>query len=151
MRPPIRGAIRDHILAARRTDHIVGRLLGDRHRRSGRPARPGSRSGRNDRRGVAVGVAWPRGRRVPHWWLVNERGLAPTTVLRYENLARRFLEQCAAVSGAGFIQDLAGTDVVAFLVAETQRVSIGASKGRVAELRSLLKFLYLKGYTVRAC
>lgn len=83
-------------------------------------------------------------------WLVEERGLAPTTVLRYENMARRFLEQRAAVSGSKFVEDLTGADVVAFLVAETERVSVGAAKGRVAELRSLLKFLYLKGYTVRA-
>jgi len=66
MRPSIRGAIRDHIPAAHRTDHIVGRLLGDRHRGSGHPARPGPRRGRNDRRGAAVRVAWPRGSRVPH-------------------------------------------------------------------------------------
>lgn len=83
-------------------------------------------------------------------WLVVERGLAPTTVLRYENMARRFLEQRAVVSGSRFVEDLTGTDVVAFLVAETGRVSVGAAKGRVAELRSLLKFLYLKGHTVRS-
>ena len=83
-------------------------------------------------------------------WLVNERGLAAATVLRYENLARRFLEQRAAVSGSSVVEDLTGMDVVAFLVAETERVSVGSAKGRVAELRSLLKFLYLKGHTVRA-
>ena len=28
-------------------------------------------------------------------WMVQERGLAPTTVLRYENTARRFLQEQA--------------------------------------------------------
>jgi len=79
-------------------------------------------------------------------WLVHERGLAAPTVLRYENLARRFLQERAAAVGSRFVEDLAGADVIAFLLAETARVSVGAAKGRVAELRSLLRFLYLKGW-----
>lgn len=35
--------------------------------------------------------------------------------------------------------------MVAFLLAETARLSVGAAKGCVAELRSLLRFLYLDG------
>lgn len=77
-------------------------------------------------------------------WLVDERGLAAPTVLRYENLARRFLQHRATVGGPGFVEDLSGADVVAFLLAETARLSVGAAKGCVAELRSLLRFLYLK-------
>lgn len=80
-------------------------------------------------------------------WLVVERGLAATTVLRYENMSRRFLEERAAADGSRFIEDISGSDVIAFLLAETARVSVGAAKGRVAELRSLLRFLYLKGLT----
>lgn len=80
-------------------------------------------------------------------WLIGERGLAATTVLRYENTGRRFLEQRAAADGDDFIADLDGAAVVKFLLAESARVSVGATKGRVAELRSLLKFLYLKGFT----
>lgn len=79
-------------------------------------------------------------------WLVHERGLAAPTVLRYENLARRFLQERAAAVGSRFVEDLTGADVIAFLLAETARVSVGAAKGRVAELRSLLRFLYLKGW-----
>jgi len=78
-------------------------------------------------------------------WLVHERGLAAPTVLRYENLARRFLRHRATVAGPGFVEDLSGADVVGFLLAETARLSVGAAKGCVAELRSLLRFLYLKG------
>jgi site-specific recombinase XerD len=80
-------------------------------------------------------------------WLVHERGLAAPTVLRYENLARRFLGERLATVGARFVEDLTGADVVGFLLAETARLSVGAAKGRVAELRSLLRFLYLKGLT----
>ena len=47
------------------------------------------------------------------------------------------------------VDELVGVDVIAFLVRETARCSVGAAKGRVAELRALLKFLYLKGYTSR--
>lgn len=80
-------------------------------------------------------------------WLILDRGLAATTVLRYETLARRFLHERAATDGAGFVEDLKGPDVVGFLVRECTRVTVGAAKGRVAELRSLLRFLYLKGLT----
>jgi site-specific recombinase XerD len=80
-------------------------------------------------------------------WLVLERGLAAPTILRYEKLARRFLEERANAVGNRFAEDLTGTDVIAFLLRETARISLGAAKGRVAELRSLLRFLYLKGYT----
>jgi site-specific recombinase XerD len=80
-------------------------------------------------------------------WLVHERGLAAQTVLRYENLARRFLGERAAIAGAGFVEELTGADVVGFLLAEAGRVSVDSAKGRVTELRSLLRFLYLKGRT----
>jgi site-specific recombinase XerD len=80
-------------------------------------------------------------------WLVGDRGLAATTVRRYENTARRFLgEQTSAEEGvepAG----LSGVDVNAFLLRECGRVSAGSAKGRVAELRSILKFLYVQGIT----
>ena len=80
-------------------------------------------------------------------WLVADRGLAAPTVLRYENLARRFLNERASAVGDRFVDELSGADVIAFLLRECGRVSVGAAKGRVAELRSLLRFLYLKGLT----
>ena len=82
-------------------------------------------------------------------WLIVERGLASSTVLRYVNLASRFLGERAVAVGDRFVEELVGVDVIAFLVRETVRCSVGAAKGRVAELRALLKFLYLKGYTSR--
>jgi site-specific recombinase XerD len=83
-------------------------------------------------------------------WLVIERGLADRTVSRYENSARCFLEERANAVGDCFAEHLTGTDVIAFLLRQTARVSVGSAKGCVAELRSLLRFLYLKGYTDRA-
>lgn len=75
-------------------------------------------------------------------WLVDDRGLASATVLRYANTAQRFLEQCSA-AGVG-PSALTGNEVNAFLIAECGRVSAGSAKGRVAELRSLLRFLFVR-------
>jgi site-specific recombinase XerD len=83
-------------------------------------------------------------------WLVIERGLAPMTVLRYEALARRFLGERVAPGNEQGAGSLTGAVVSAFLVRECARVSLGAAKGRVAELRSLLRFLYLRGLTEMA-
>jgi site-specific recombinase XerD len=80
-------------------------------------------------------------------WLVVERGLAPPTVTRYETLARRFLGMHVDADGAVVIGDLTGADVSGFLRAECARLSVGAAKGRVADLRSLLRFLYLQELT----
>ena len=74
-------------------------------------------------------------------WMFEERGLAPLTVLRYETTAVRFL----ATLGDRPLGSLNGSDVNRFLLAEASRVSVGAAKGRVAEMRSLLRFLFLTG------
>ena len=81
-------------------------------------------------------------------WLVAERGLAESTVIRYENLARRFL-QLHWVGDRVEAAALTGTEVVAFLLRESERVCVGSAKGRVAELRSLLTFLFVRGLTPR--
>ena len=83
-------------------------------------------------------------------WMIAERGLAAGTVLRYENTARRFLNERRAVAGDRFIVDLAATQVTGFLVVECGRVSAGSAKGRVAELRALLRYLFLRGLTSRS-
>jgi site-specific recombinase XerD len=82
-----------------------------------------------------------------HRWMTEERGLAVTTILRYETTARRFLTEQAVRGGQLRTQNLAATDVNAFLLRECARVSAGSAKGRVAELRSLLRFLYLQDLT----
>jgi len=80
-------------------------------------------------------------------WMFQERGLAPTTVLRYENTARRFLQQQAMVDGVLEPAHLTGVDINAFLLREFGRVSAGSAKGRVAELRAILRYLYLRELT----
>ena len=82
-------------------------------------------------------------------WLVAGRGLAPATVLRYEKLARRFLAGRVRPGGPVAVADLSGADATKFLLAECARVSTGSAKGRVAELRALFRFLYLRGMTSR--
>lgn len=79
-------------------------------------------------------------------WMIRERGLAAGTVLRYENAARRFLEE-SSTGGVFNPSALTGADVNAFLLRECARVSAGSAKGRVAELRSILRFLYLEQIT----
>ena len=87
----------------------------------------------------------PRERLVAEFrdWMVGERGLAAATVLRYENTARRFLSEQALREGVLDVTALTGADVNAFLLRECARVSAGSAKGRVAELRALLAFLYV--------
>jgi site-specific recombinase XerD len=80
-------------------------------------------------------------------WLVGERGLAATTVRRYENTARRFLQEQASADEMFEPAALSGVDINAFLLRECGRVSAGSAKGRVAELRSILRFLYVQGIT----
>src|SRR3954451_6545297 len=80
-------------------------------------------------------------------WMVQERGLAPMTVLRYENTARRLLQEQASKGGVLEPSALTGVDVNAFLLREFARVSSGSAKGRVGELRSILRFLYVRGIT----
>jgi site-specific recombinase XerD len=80
-------------------------------------------------------------------WLVGERALAEPTVIRYERLARRFMAARVSDAGELDVAGLSGADVSAFLLEECARVSVGSAKGRVAELRSLLRFLYLRGFT----
>jgi site-specific recombinase XerD len=79
--------------------------------------------------------------------LVKDRGLAPATVLRYENLARRFLVDRSGDGSDVDVAGLTGSDVTVFLLAECARLSVGSAKGRVTELRSLLRFFYVEGLT----
>jgi site-specific recombinase XerC len=80
-------------------------------------------------------------------WLAADRGLAEATVVRYVKLARSFLNQ--RLTGPGGLESLSGADIAAFLLAESQRLSVGSVKGRVGELRSLVWILYLQGLTSR--
>ena len=80
-------------------------------------------------------------------WLIADRGLAAMTVLRYETLARRFLTARVTPANELGVVDLDGAVVSRFLLAECDRVCLGSAKGKVAELRSLLRFLHVRGFT----
>ncbi len=82
--------------------------------------------------------------------LVGEWGLATTTVRRYVMLARRFLAGRGSPGDGLGVRHLTGVEVSGFLLEECGRLSVGAAKARVAELRSLLRFLYLRGLTALA-
>ena len=83
-------------------------------------------------------------------WLIADRGLAAMTVLRYETLARRFLTARVTPTDELGVTDLDGAVVSRFLLGECGRVCLGSAKGKVAELRSLLRFLHLRGLTSRS-
>jgi site-specific recombinase XerD len=80
-------------------------------------------------------------------WLMAKRAVAPRTVLRYSALARKFLAARVSTSDALGVTGLNGKVVARFLLDECARLSLGSAKGRVTELRSLLRFLHLKGLT----
>lgn len=83
-----------------------------------------------------------------YWsWMQTERGLSVSTMQRYAKTAGHFLRARAIREDVFTPAALTGADVNAFLLGECARVSAGSAKGRVAELRSLLRFLYLRGLT----
>lgn len=79
-------------------------------------------------------------------WLVKERGLAPTTVRYYVKLARRLVES-RGEHGDHPIADLGGAEVTAFLLRETSHCRTATAKSVTGQLRSFLRFLYVKGLT----
>ncbi|MGH3598699.1 MAG: tyrosine-type recombinase/integrase [Pseudonocardiaceae bacterium] len=81
-----------------------------------------------------------------HHHLVYERGLTPSTVLRYERFARRFLAQRAARTGTEVgTENLASPEISAFMLEASSRLVVESAKREAADLRALLRFLYLQG------
>jgi site-specific recombinase XerD len=79
--------------------------------------------------------------------LLNDRGLEPVTVRGYEQLARRFLEaRVSAVDELG-VEKLTGADVSAFLLRECSRGKLGSAGCYANRLRSLLRYLTVRGFT----
>lgn len=62
-------------------------------------------------------------------WLLGERGLAPSTVLRYKNTARRFQTEQAMVDGVFIPTGLTGADITALLLRECARSRPGRPRG----------------------
>ena len=78
--------------------------------------------------------------------LVFDRGLTRITVLRYERFARRFLTDRASLTGTEIgVEDLTSADVNAYMLETTARLAVESAKTRAADLRALLRFLYVDG------
>ncbi|MEH1130794.1 site-specific integrase [Micromonospora sp. CPCC 206061] len=82
-------------------------------------------------------------------YLVQDRGLAPLTVLRYLRMAKRFLVRRASQPGGGETgaEGLDGAEINGYLLECCSRLVVESAKREAADLRSLLKFLYLQGLT----
>lgn len=81
-----------------------------------------------------------------HRHLVADRGLTPTTVVRYERFARRFLAQRAARHGADIgTEGLASPEISTFMLEASSRLVVESAKREAADLRALLRFLHLRG------
>ncbi|WP_380282562.1 hypothetical protein [Kitasatospora purpeofusca] len=63
-------------------------------------------------------------------WMTGERGLSPTTVLRYANTAHRFLAEQAMPGGVFSPAGLSGADLNAFLLREARGSRPARPRGR---------------------
>jgi site-specific recombinase XerD len=77
-------------------------------------------------------------------YLVRERGLVATTVVRYLDVARSFLKGRMRPEGLD-LASLGGADVTGFVLRESRVLGSGSAKNMVSGLRSLLRFLYAQG------
>lgn len=79
-------------------------------------------------------------------YLVGERGLAASSVERYLGPARLFLSGRERTDGLD-LEGLTARDVTVFVVSHCHGRRVGSAKVMVTALRSLLRFLFLEGYT----
>ena len=76
--------------------------------------------------------------------LIHDRGLTETTVRRYEGFARRFLTERAARTGSETgTEGLTSVEVNSFMLEATGRLVVDSAKREAADLRALLRYLYL--------
>jgi integrase/recombinase XerD len=81
-------------------------------------------------------------------YLVDERGLVMGTVGYYLDVAGLLLAELPDHLGAG-LECLSGEQVIEFVLRECRVRSVESSKTLVCGLRSLLRFLFAKGFTGR--
>lgn len=78
--------------------------------------------------------------------LVHDRGLTATTVIRYERFAKRFLAARTRCPGREMgIEGLASVEINDYLLGVSSRLTVESAKREAADLRALLRFLYLEG------
>jgi site-specific recombinase XerD len=79
-------------------------------------------------------------------YLAGERGLTETSVHAYSDFARRFvLDECRSLDWEG----LSAADIIDFTLREVRGSSLAGRKLMVSHLRSLLRFLHLRGATAQ--
>jgi integrase len=79
-------------------------------------------------------------------YLTSERGLSAQTAACYSAFARRFLASLPGGQADGdVLAGLSAADVQAFVIAESGRRGTGSLKNAVTAVRSLLRFLHLRG------
>ncbi|MHB2021648.1 MAG: hypothetical protein ACYCW6_32350, partial [Candidatus Xenobia bacterium] len=78
--------------------------------------------------------------------LVHDRGLAPLTVGRYKGFARRFLADRASRTGTQTgAENLCSQEINSFMLQAGTRLTVESAKREAADLRALLRFLYIDG------
>jgi integrase/recombinase XerD len=82
-------------------------------------------------------------------YLVERRGLSPSTVRNYVGVARAFLSGRETTAGTLSLAELDAAAVVAFVLGEAGRGSVGSAKCLVTRLRVFLRFLHVEGVTCR--
>ncbi len=82
-------------------------------------------------------------------WLVVDRALAAATVWHRERFAGRFLAERVTREDELGVKSLTGAAVTGFLLRECARVKLTSVECYANELRSLLRFLHVRGYTAR--
>ena len=80
-------------------------------------------------------------------YLFERRGLASSTVRNYVGVARVFLSWREMTAGTLALGELDGTAVIAFVLGETGRCSVGSAKCLVTRLRAFVRFLHVEGET----
>ncbi len=78
-------------------------------------------------------------------YLVERRGLAPSSVRNYVGVARVFCADRERVRGELALDQLDGAAVSEFVLREAVRCSVGSAKCMVTRLRVLLRFLHVEG------
>jgi integrase/recombinase XerD len=78
-------------------------------------------------------------------YLLERRGLAPSTVRNYVGVARVFLAWRETTAGGLCLEDLDAAAVSEFVLAEARRSCVGSAKCLVTRLRVLLRFLHVDG------
>ena len=79
-------------------------------------------------------------------YLIEERGLGASSVRHYVAVACGFLSWSGSGGELG-LESLSTATVTGFVLAECGRGKVGSAKAMTTRLRSLLRFLYVQGFT----